>query len=87
MKIHKLKTYTDIFQESLNGNKPFEIRVNDRDFQKGDVLVLMDYDRNGKKVSDRQISWKVSSLYHGGEFGIEKGHVAMGLREMNYEVR
>ena len=37
---HELKTYPKYFQETIEGNKPFEIRKNDRNFQVGDVLIL-----------------------------------------------
>ena len=32
---HELKTYPKYFQETIEGNKPFEIRKNDRNFQVG----------------------------------------------------
>lgn len=44
MKIHKLKTWPDYFEAVLNGEKTFEIRENDRGFQKGDIVVLEEYD-------------------------------------------
>ena len=41
---HELKTYPKYFQETIEGNKPFEIRKNDRNFQVGDVLILKEWD-------------------------------------------
>ena len=38
--IHELKTYPKYFQETIEGNKPFEIRKDDRDFHVGDVLKM-----------------------------------------------
>lgn len=38
--IHWLKTEHSYFQESWDGSKPYEIRVNDRDYQLGDILIL-----------------------------------------------
>lgn len=40
MKTHELKLDVKYFGEVKNGNKCFEIRKNDRDFQVGDVLEL-----------------------------------------------
>ena len=45
MKIHELKLDTKYFNDVKSGNKKFEIRKNDRDFEVGDILVL------------RKISW------------------------------
>ena len=39
-KIHELKIKYRHFDHVSNGNKPFEIRYNDRDFKLGDVLWL-----------------------------------------------
>ncbi len=44
-KIHKLKTLPCYFIEIWNGFKTFEIRENnDRGFQKGDYVLLYEYD-------------------------------------------
>lgn len=45
---HELKTYPKYFQETIEGNKPFEIRKNDRNFQVGDVLILKEWDGPGR---------------------------------------
>ena len=42
--LHELKTYPKYFQETIEGNKLFEIRKNDRNFQVGDVLLLKEWD-------------------------------------------
>lgn len=44
MKVHYLKTWVEYFQEIKYGNKTFELRKNDRDYQQGDVLCLQEYD-------------------------------------------
>lgn len=43
MKVHILKTTQPYFDEVVSGRKRFEYRHNDRDYNKGDVLVLREY--------------------------------------------
>lgn len=85
---HVLKTLPDYWDAVERGEKTFEVRRDDRGFQKGDVLILqrlhksalghrLDY-RNGKPV---QIRREISYVLTGGQFGIEPGYVVLGLKE------
>lgn len=49
MKWHLLKTWPDSFEAVMRGVKPFEVRVNDRDYQVGDVLVLQEFIPEGPR--------------------------------------
>ena len=40
MKIHELKIQSEYFNSIVSGKKSFEVRVNDREYQKGDLLAL-----------------------------------------------
>lgn len=44
MTTHYLKTVEPYFSAVSSGEKTFEIRRNDRAFQKGDTLILFDWD-------------------------------------------
>ena len=44
---HSLKTLPEFYQEVIDKKKPFEIRKNDRNFQKGDDVILNEW-KNGK---------------------------------------
>jgi ASC-1-like (ASCH) protein len=46
MTVHKLKTWTEYFQAINRGDKTFELRVNDRDFQNGDILLLQEWNED-----------------------------------------
>lgn len=43
MNTHHLKTWPTYFNAVKNGSKKFEIRVNDRDYRTGDILVLEEF--------------------------------------------
>lgn len=40
--VHELKTWNEYFEAVFMGHKTFEVRKNDRDFKKGDTLILKD---------------------------------------------
>ncbi len=80
---HELKTWTKYFYDVLNGSKPFELRLNDRDFKVGDVLKLREYDPDKQEYSGLYCKRKVTYVLEGGQFGLEKGYVIMGLKKLS----
>lgn len=75
---HELKTYPKYFQETIEGNKPFEIRKNDRNFQVGDVLILKEWDNI--KYSGREIGAVVRYVLR-DFIGLQEGYVALGVTD------
>lgn len=78
--IHKLKTWPAYFLGLRLGMKNFEVRVNDRDYQVGDFLLLQEFipsiGYTGKEI-ERQITY----ILKGGEFGIAEDTVVMSLSQ------
>ena len=72
--LHELKIYPKYFQETIEGNKPFEIRKNDRHFQVGDVLLLKEWD------NIREIGAVVRYVLDDTFIGLAEGYVALGLQ-------
>ena len=50
MVVHELKTDSDVFAESLRGDKPYEIRIDDRGINPGDLLILKETQYSGKEM-------------------------------------
>lgn len=47
MNIHRLKSWPDPWRDVALGVKPYEVRVNDRDFKVGDLLDLQEFKDEG----------------------------------------
>lgn len=94
--VHELKVATEYFNALASGDKNFEVRRDDRGFQKGDTLVLRRYGREwvnnritylrdedtgvSKSEADT-IRRTITYVLTGGQFGIEPGYVVLGLSE------
>ncbi len=91
---HILKTVEPYFSAVKSGEKTFEARRNDRGFQKGDVLVLLDPEqeshfRCGPSCKDREVGAirKVVSFVFSGDpalrdlGGLVPGYVVLALAE------
>lgn len=88
---HQLKTWPAYFERVMIGDKTFEVRRNDRDFQRGDVVRLMEFDPAAKPAmygaehwmgqgyTGREVTRTISYVLHGGQFGIEPGYAVLGL--------
>lgn len=79
-KTHYLKTWPEYFIEVWLGNKNFEFRKNDRDFQVGDTLVLQEYDPEKQQHSGRHITVKVTYVLQDFE-GIAPGYCVMSIKQ------
>lgn len=78
MKIHELKTTGNHFSQIANGEKSFELRENDRDFQKGDYLILKYYNQISETYNGESLLVRVKSILKDYP-GIEKGYCIMSI--------
>lgn len=53
-KIHELKILPEFFKAIVSGEKRFEIRKNDREYQAGDILRLYEFEE-GKYTGNIQV--------------------------------
>jgi hypothetical protein len=52
---HELKMLTKFFKIAWAGDKPFEIRYNDRNFEERDEIVLFEYELTADDYTGREI--------------------------------
>lgn len=78
MKIHELKCWPQSFEAILQGGKTFEVRYNDRGYEKGDRLLLQEYDLKGNMYTGRSVKMRVEYIAM-MDFGIEPGWVVMAI--------
>ena len=75
--VHELKCVQPFFDDIEAGRKTFEIRRNDRDFQIGDVLLLIEHplQRNkGPRIFAAEVVYMT-------DFEQKPGYVVMGIRK------
>lgn len=58
-RVHELKSWAKFFVPMWLGQKLFDIRVNDRDYQLGDHLILKEYYPDEQKYTGRVIEARV----------------------------
>ncbi len=59
VKIHKIKIQEQWVDSVLDGSKPFELRLNDRNYQKGDYVVMESYYGLDPSIPARSIKAQV----------------------------
>jgi len=93
MSVHVLKTWPVYFAAVKRGEKLFEVRRNDRFFQLGDQVDLVEYDpapsrlayvmpdgrHSNNAAQANRLSFLVGPVLQGGQFGLDAGYCAFSL--------
>lgn len=85
MKIHSLKLNLDFCDDVLSGRKSFEIRNNDRGFQRGDVIQFEPFEvigtvfRPTHKIAECQ--FEIDYVLSG--WGLKEGYVVLGIKKVS----
>jgi len=79
---HMLKSWREPFEAVRSGKKTHEIRVNDRDYRRGDLLVLCCWDHERQIYAEDcwPVVCRVTHLDQGGNWGLPDGMVVMSVR-------
>lgn len=68
--IHELKIWPAYFREVIAGTKTWELRRNDRDYQVGDLLRLMEWDQTTQLHTGNEITRSVVGVHKLDALGI-----------------
>lgn len=89
MKEHTLKIKWKYLIDVLDNGKNFEIRKNDRDFNKGDTIKFIPVDLCGNIIANPSIDipiFKITYVFYGGEYGLDEDYCVFGIEPMKDEV-
>lgn len=84
--VHELKTWIEYFRLVASGDKTFELRKNDRNFNAGDELLLQEYDKGTDKYTGRILRRRITYVLQGEEaenFGLKMGYCIMSLENIS----
>ena len=82
MKTHDVKCWPEWFNPLWEGRKPFEVRFNDRDYQKDDILNIREFDPGIGEYSGRMVKTDITYVLTDPEhpFKLPDGYCVLGLR-------
>ena len=87
MKLHILKIKDEYFKEILRGNKTFELRKNDRDYQVGDLIHFVDIDGNnliiGNPSYNEKLVFQITYILQNvQEYGLDKDYCILAIKKL-----
>lgn len=91
MRVHELKTDPKVFEATFYNQKPWEIRLNDRNYQKYDYLMLRETRYSGTEMKEqnmplvytgRAVLQSIKWILEGPMYGLQDGWVIMTVEEL-----
>lgn len=76
---HELKVHPEFWDALKRGQKPFEVRRNDRNYQVGDLIELRLYDPSFGYVAGELVSFFVTYVLKDFDVGLKPGFVVLGF--------
>lgn len=74
---HSLKCHPDHYQKAAQGLKPFEIRLNDRDFNIGDKVFLKEYNPKTEEYTGECLVGQITCI---SDFQQKDNYVVLGIK-------
>lgn len=77
--IHNKKILEKYANAFISGLKPWEVRKNDCNYQVGDSIKFTVINEQGEPTG-RTYTSEITYIFHGGQYGLEKGFCIMTLK-------
>lgn len=85
MKLHELKIKEEYFNAIIRGEKTFELRKNDRDYQVGDLIHFKQIDGREYFNHSKDVYQIIYILKDVSEYGLDKEYCILAIKKL--EVR
>lgn len=82
MKLHVLKIKEEYFNAILRGDKTFELRKNDRDYQVGDLVHFIKTDGYEYFDHSKDVYRIIYILKDVPEYGLDKVYCILGIKKL-----
>lgn len=77
---HALKTWPEYYKLIVSGEKPFELRKDDRPFVVGDTLILQEFNPEKNEYTGKESEFNIGYILRNApNFGLKKGFCILGL--------
>lgn len=76
---HKLKTHPEYFRAIVSGDRNFEVRHNDRGYQKGDTLTLQEWRPDKGGHTGYEVTREITHVLKEHQ-GISPGFAVLSLK-------
>ena len=77
-KLHLLKCWPEYFHKVESGDKTFEIRLNDRDYQPDDLLLLREWKPETRQYTGEMVLCRVGYMTQGGP--VQAGYCVLAIK-------
>lgn len=78
--IHNLKIEENYLKRLLSGEKKAEVRINDRDYQKGDLLRFKEFRFDKEFKSDKEYLFEITHIHYG--LGMKGNFVVLSIKHV-----
>lgn len=82
---HELKCWPEFYSAIESGEKNFEIRRADRNYQVGDILTLREWNQRTEAYTGRECQRRVTYILEKGRFGLLHDFLCMGVQPLTAE--